>query len=321
MNQSILEQLGKITDEEKKILEYGNCIDRKLYMNVDSDRINANKLLESGKLITFRPHTRFVHFPEHTHDYVEVVYMCAGSTIHIVNGVKITLNAGELLFLGQGATQEILPASENDIAVNFIILPPFFDKALEMMDDEATPIRKFLVDCLGNANGSPSFFHFKVSEVPEIQNILENLIITLTGTLPNKRNICQVTMGLLFLHLLNYADHVETRSHEETSILQVLKYIDGNYRDGSLNEIANLLYYNPNYLSKEIKKRTGKTFKDFLQEKRLVQSAYLLTHTSLLIDQIAESVGYNNMSYFYKIFREKYGMNPREFRLHSFPSY
>ena len=47
--------------------------------------INAQKLLSAGKLITIRPHTRFVHFPEHTHDYVEVVYMCEGVTEHIVN--------------------------------------------------------------------------------------------------------------------------------------------------------------------------------------------------------------------------------------------
>ena len=38
--------------------------------------IDSDKLLEAGQLITIRPHTRFVHFPEHTHNYVEVIYMC-----------------------------------------------------------------------------------------------------------------------------------------------------------------------------------------------------------------------------------------------------
>ncbi|UKI38518.1 MAG: hypothetical protein L6V93_04080 [Clostridiales bacterium] len=51
--------------------------------------------------------------------------MCKGETTHIVNGRKIVLREGELLFLGQNASQEILPASEDDIAVNFIILPDF----------------------------------------------------------------------------------------------------------------------------------------------------------------------------------------------------
>ena len=39
-----------------------------------------------GKLIAIRPHTRFIAFPEHTHDYVEMIYMCVGETRHTVNG-------------------------------------------------------------------------------------------------------------------------------------------------------------------------------------------------------------------------------------------
>jgi quercetin dioxygenase-like cupin family protein len=52
--------------------------------------------------------------------------MCAGETTHIIDGKTITLRKGELLFLGRGTRQEILPAGEGDVAVNFIIKPSFF---------------------------------------------------------------------------------------------------------------------------------------------------------------------------------------------------
>ena len=55
--------------------------------------------------------------------------MCQGTTTHILNGSKVILEAGDLLFLNQNAEQEILPAGEQDIAVNFIVLPEFFDTA------------------------------------------------------------------------------------------------------------------------------------------------------------------------------------------------
>ena len=45
--------------------------------------------------------------------------MCQGTTTHILNGSKVILEAGDLLFLNQNAEQEILPAGEQDIAVNF----------------------------------------------------------------------------------------------------------------------------------------------------------------------------------------------------------
>lgn len=61
--------------------------------------------------------------------------MCQGSTHHIINGDPVILQQGELLFLNQNATQEIYPAGETDIAVNFIILPEFFDHTLQVLDE------------------------------------------------------------------------------------------------------------------------------------------------------------------------------------------
>ena len=95
MDERILARLGVVTNEEAQILSGRTSIDRSIYMNDGSrDVITGKKLLEQGKQITVRPHTRFVHFPEHTHDYVEVVYMCAGHTTHIVNGKTILLEEG-----------------------------------------------------------------------------------------------------------------------------------------------------------------------------------------------------------------------------------
>ena len=123
MNQELIQSLSVITEEEQKILAGSADIDRTLYMDREDMVIDSDKLLEAGQLITIRPHTRFVHFPEHTHNYVEVIYMCRGETTHVVDGRELKLKEGELLFLNQHAVQEIQPAGQDDIAVNFIILP------------------------------------------------------------------------------------------------------------------------------------------------------------------------------------------------------
>ena len=99
MNQEILKHLQGISAEEQAILDGRTTIDRDIYMQGQGNTVNAKKLLAAGKLITIRSHTRFIHFPEHTHDYVEVVYMCSGQTTHIVNGKTILLEQGDLLFL------------------------------------------------------------------------------------------------------------------------------------------------------------------------------------------------------------------------------
>lgn len=317
MTTKLFNLLRTITAEERAILDGNTEIERELYVGSDDDTFDAKKLLEKGKLITVRSHTRFVHFPAHRHNYVEVIYMCSGHTRHIVNGNEVWLEQGELLFLNQHAVQEIYPAGIDDIAVNFIILPEFFNEALHMMEKEENMLRRFVVDCLRGDSQSAAYLHFKVANVLPIQNLVENLIWTLYNRMPNKRSINQITMGLLFLQLMNYIDCVETDSNDESDrlILRVLGYIEEHYRDGELSELAAELHYDLSWISREIKRRTGQTYTQLVQEKRLSQAAYLLSTTAMSVMDIGLSVGYENMSYFHRIFQDKYGMTPRKYRV------
>lgn len=314
INREILKCLMNITEEEQAILDGKKNVDKSLYMNNESNIINSKKLLAEGKLITIRPHTRFVHFPKHTHDYVEVVYMCTGSSTHIVNDNTVELHEGELLFMSQNATQEILEVGEDDIAVNFIILPHFFDKTLAMLGEEETPLRRFIIDCLNGNSSSNGYLHFKVSDVLPIQNLVENLLYTLVSDTPNKRQIHQTTMGLLFLQLLNHTDKISYKDDDNAVIIEVMSYIEENYQNGSLADISNHLHYDFTWLSREIKRKTGKTYTELLQKKRLSQSAFLLKTTKMNISDIAVAVGYENISYFHRLFSRQYGVSPKTYR-------
>lgn len=320
MREEILLELKKTTEEEQLILA-GKGMNPSVYQDDLKDElkkytIDAAKLLEQGKLITIRKHTRFVHFPAHTHNYVEVVYMCSGSTKHLVNDTEIELREGELLFLNQNSVQEIYPAGENDIAVNFIILPEFFEYGLQLLDTEENMLRDFLIDCLTGANEKSSYLHFKVADALPIQNLVENLVWTLMNRLPNKRSMNQMTMGLLLLQLLNHIDALETDGENEGEklTLDVLKYVDENYKDGELTELAKELHYDVYWLSREIKRRLGQNYTDLVQAKRLSQAAFLLQHTEISVMEVAAAVGYENASYFHRIFKKKYGCSPKHYR-------
>ena len=316
MTEELLRELKKITPEEERLLA-GRGIEKTLYMSAETDVVDAKKLLEAGKMIQVRTHTRFVHFPRHTHNYIEVIYMCSGSTHHVINGEDVVLGQGELLFLSQTATQEIYPAGREDIAVNFIVLPEFFQYGLNMMEPEENPLRSFLIDCLRGENETAGYLHFKVADVLPIQNLVENLIWTLWNRQPNKRRTNQATMGLLFLQLMNYMDKLETEESDgqQKLVIAVLSYIENNYRDGELTELAERLHYDVAWLSREIRRRTGKTYTELVQARRLSQASFLLTTTSMAVADVALAVGYENISYFHRVFQNKYGMTPRKYRI------
>ena len=314
MEVSILERLRKITSEEQAILDGHTGIYRDIYMRDGGDTVNSSKLLSSGKLITIRPHTRFVHFPEHTHDYVEMVYMCQGETTHLVNGRPILLRQGDLLFLGQSARHEILEAGETDVAVNFIALPDLFTTTLSVIGEEETPLRRFLVDCLCGQSNGPGFLYFQVAQLRSVQNLVENLLLILIEDPQNKRKLSRMTTALLFLELLGHSETLITDDQSDAAIFKVLQYIETNYSSGSFSELADQLHYDVSWLSREIKRKTGKTYTQLLQEKRLAQAAFLLRNTDRNVADISVAVGYENLSYFHRIFMSFYGKSPKHYR-------
>ena len=313
IEKEMLEKLSAITDEERAILAGREGVDKDIYMAKGGSVVRHKKLVSDGKFIHIRTHTRFAHFPPHTHDFVEGVYMCSGSTTHVINGKTVVLREGELLFLGQNATQEILPAGEGDVAVNFIIKPAFFNTTVEMLGAEETPIKNFLVSSLLDGKNR-GYRHFRVSDVLPVQNLVENLLWTLINDTANKRNINQTTMGLLFMTLLNFTETLSYESKEDKAIADILKYIELNYRDGTLSEAARLLHYDFYWLSHEIKNRTGRTYTEHLQEKRLAQAAFLFKNTALSVEEVARSVGYENRSYFHRIFSLHFGLSPKKYK-------
>lgn len=315
MDQQILDRLCAVTNEEQAILDGRTSIDRDLYMQGQDNTVNSRKLLSSGKLITLRPHTRFIDFPQHRHDYIEMIYMCCGQTVHLVNGREITLQQGELLLLSQSAIHEVRMATKEDVAVNFIILPDFFSTTLSVIGEEETPLRRFLVDCLCGKNSDPSYLHFQISHVKPLQNLVENLIWALLWETSNRRKVSQITMSALFLQLMGNVENLMTDSGEEAAVLQVLRYVETEYARGSLSEIAGLLHYDVCWLSREIKRKTGKTYTQIVQDKRLAQAAFLLKNTKRNVSDISLAVGYENISYFHRIFQETYGRSPKHYRM------
>ncbi len=315
MNKELLDKLAVITEEEQKLLD-GKELDRGIYMSPESMEIDARQLLDDGKLITVRPHTRFVNFPPHTHNYVELVYMCKGETIHRLNGIEVRIKEGELLFLNPNTVQEINAAGKDDIAVNFIILPEFFDTTLKMTGGEENQLRDFLISVLKSSKSGVGYLHFKVSDVLPVQNLVENLIWTLVNRQVNKRSINQYTMGVLFLQLMNYTDKVDMGSDmsEQKVMLSVLKYIEEHYREGELTQLAEMMHYDLSWLSRLIKKQTGKTFTELMQVKRINQAAFLLKTTNLTVADVCQRIGYENISYFHRLFNKTFGMTPKKYR-------
>ncbi|MFP7296379.1 AraC family transcriptional regulator [Neobacillus niacini] len=316
MNQELLNELLQITDEEKDILVQQTNVSKNLYTSKKNFIIESDKFLSKDKMIMVRKHTRFVDFPSHKHDYIEVNYVYNGELQQTVGGRQITLKKGELLLLNQHIEHEIKACSKEDIVINFIIRPAFFDFIFSYLSSENI-VSDFLLSSLYNNTQNGQFLYFKVSEIEKIQDLIRKMIHEIMYPATFSESVIKLYMGLLMIELIKNSDRVERI--EEASIthylvVESLKYIEEQYKEASLYELAEQLNQSHYGLSKTIKKATSRTFKELLQERRLLKAKELLEGTDMSISMIAEQVGYDNISYFYRIFKGRYGQTPKEFR-------
>lgn len=100
-----------------------------------------------------------------------------------------------------------------------------------------------------------------------------------------------------------------------SNIISCINYIENNYmQEISLNDLADFVHLNPEYLSRYFKKHTGINFSNYLTNYRLGKAAILIKETNIKIFEVSLQVGINNFAYFSKCFKEVYGCSPMEWR-------
>ena len=134
MESFLLEKISMVSDEENAILS-GLDIDRTLYTGARDFVVNADKLLKGGRSISVRTHTRFTEFPEHKHNYLEMMIVLSGSITHVIAGETVTLTKGDILILNKHVSHSIKRAGALDIGVNIIISDSFVESLSEDLAD------------------------------------------------------------------------------------------------------------------------------------------------------------------------------------------
>lgn len=102
----------------------------------------------------------------------------------------------------------------------------------------------------------------------------------------------------------------------KTELVDVVKsYVRTHLKDEiRMDELAKMTYVSQDYMGRVFKRAEGITISDFILEERMFLAQELLKEDKLSISRVAYECGYDNYSYFTKVFRKKYLMTPREYR-------
>lgn len=124
-----------------------------------------------------------------------------------------------------------------------------------------------------------------------------------------KASIEALIVAVNKLDQINTADTVN-----DPRMIEIMNYIQANYIDVTLDDLAEKFYLSKPYLSKYIKEKSGVTFGELVKKVRMKKARAMLKSSSMTVENIALTVGYQNVEHFNRLFKKAYNMTPVQFR-------
>lgn len=262
----------------------------------------------------------FNKVPLHWHEEMEFIYIKKGRGIVSVDFVPYEVQAGDIIIICPGRLHTIEQWEQESMEYENIIFK------WDLMESRQPDIcwEKYLSPIKRRQISLPVLITKKLPYYADVSSCLDS-IDKIRQTFPEAYEL--FIKGKLFqLFYLLYTNRpsvsdsapvskTSSRSLERTR--QISKYVEQHYSEPvSIKEISKACGMSQPHFMKFFKQTMGMTFTSYLNDYRLTMASRLLLSSEDSILTIAGDTGYNNLSYFNRIFKEKFGITPREFRRH-----
>lgn len=288
---------------------------------VIGNQINGGLLPYSHAVILdniyFNRQNRYSIVPVHKHDFVEINFVYSGTCTAIVNGKKYRLQAGDVCVLDQNVEHTIEPLRDEDVVLNALIQKKAFNHHMIEALENSGVIAGFVAKAISDSSAHDSFLLLHTQSIPTIRENFENILCEfLEPSIGSETLIQNYLTNFLTLLARCYQENKEEECRKQGSsyLTTILRYIEDNCVQCTLEKTAREFGFHPNAFSRYIKKETGRTFKSLVNESRLRLAAFLLSHSNDSISDVAMQCGWSNVRQFYAKFKEAYHKMPKEYR-------
>lgn len=242
----------------------------------------------------------------HDHDFFEIFYLLEGSILHSLNGEVSQLQAGDILFLNPEDVHSFLREEGNECRHRDIIIrPEFFQTACNYISPT------FFSDYVNNR--IPKKATLSTVKIDELEQTLNKL-----SSLPETQaEFIMMSVRVIIAELFGLIISNSAKSNTNYPIWfqdLLTRFNDPTYIKEGLNSILENLFYTKEHVCREFKKHFGITMTEHLNRQRLDLAANLLSYTDKPVLAISMELGFSSVSYFNKIFKNRYSLSPLQFR-------
>lgn len=240
----------------------------------------------------------------HTHSFAEVIFVMKGNGQIFYNDQTENIEKGDIIIYNAGLPHREQSSDSEPFELLFI--------GLDKLEITGLPYNHLI----------PSNYNivFHSSDMEEIFRMLfSNIVDEMAGKDRFYIEIAKnttITLVMYLYRLINKSNNALNILEKDSSILNdIILFIDEHYLEPiSLDDIAIACHISKYYLSHMFSDIKKQTVMQYIMNKRLEKARQLLDMTSLTVEEIALLSGFNNSSYFSRVFKEAYQITPLNYR-------
>ncbi len=252
----------------------------------------------------------------HGHEFLEFSYIESGRIAHTFGGEVEELRQGDYFIVDYGTAHRYQAIGDVPLKViNLLFFPGFVDRTLGERDSFEKVVNSYLIRFrYRSLNHSPAGIAFHDGD-GSIYGILRRIIEEYTRAEVGYLEYIRCLIVEMLILIMRGIGGKDENARTSPVIADITAHIKKHYTQRlRLSDFATAYNYSLSHLSKKFTEETGSSFIEYLQHIRIEQSCKLLESDTRSVGAIAEAVGYSDLKFFNKVFKETLGVTPREFR-------
>lgn len=238
----------------------------------------------------------------HHHDFIEFFYVLEGECLHLLDGGAVKITSGDACLLTPNNIHSFQKSGDTFLHRDILIQTDYFKSICDVYSSDLYD--RFLDGTLCK----------QLKMTSEQLNQLEQLIlpIALNPDLQDTFCTCAVCTFIITAFL---SQQLRSQSHYPIWITKLLSLLSApeNFVVDQQTLIRSLPY-SQEYICRTFKKLIGKTVTDYFNEQKMLYAYTLLQSSSYSIEEICDRINFNNISYFYRLFKKMFQVTPRGVR-------
>lgn len=259
----------------------------------------------------------------HTHDYIQIWYVMYGCCEHWIGSNCHKLVKGDIFVLPPFVVHEIRETNSDGVEIIGCEFSAGFINENLPEDGERSSLFDFayLEPFLVSMDNVKPRLHLTGKAQAKVESLMTDMLQEYKDEKKYyELNIKADLLKLLAIIAREYENCGKTENYEiferyRDAINSAIRYINENYaRQIYIDDVCRIAMMSNTYFSHLFKQITGKTFVEYVNNLRIQKAAELLGQSDAPISRICFDVGFNDMAYFYRVFKKETGLSPSQYR-------